>query len=295
MKIGIAGAGRMGGAMVLRLLELGHEVHVWNRSQARLAPLLEAGAQAAATPAALAGAVEVIISSLLDATALAEVYEGAQGLLSVPLEHKLIVEMSTVLPDDEIALAAKVRAQGGAFLECPVGGTVGPARTGKLLGLAGGEAADFERARPLLDQLCRRVEHVGPVGAGASMKLAINLPLLVFYQAFGEAFTLCRHLGLSTEWLVDFFSDTSGGANVLKARRDPIAKALAGGDIGPASFAVDAIRKDLRTMIAEAAKQNMELPVTARTLEVYDAASRAGFGDKDGAALTAFWSRHART
>lgn len=295
MKIGIAGAGRMGGAMVLRLLELGHEVHVWNRSQARLAPLLEAGAQAAATPAALAGAVEVIISSLLDATALAEVYEGAQGLLSVPLEHKLIVEMSTVLPDDEIALAAKVRGKGGAFLECPVGGTVGPARTGKLLGLAGGEAADFERARPLLDQLCRRVEHVGPVGAGASMKLAINLPLLVFYQAFGEAFTLCRHLGLSTEWLVDFFSDTSGGANVLKARRDPIAKALAGEDIGPASFAVDAIRKDLRTMIAEAAKQNMELPVTARTLEVYDAASRAGLGDKDGAALTAFWSRHART
>ena len=160
--------------------------------------------------------------------------------------------MSTVQPADIAALAAKVRAKGACFVECPVGGTTGPARQGKLLGLAGGNGADVARARAILDQLCRRVEHVGPVGAGASMKLAINLPLLVAYQALGEAYVLCRHLGADPKWLMELFADTSGAPNVLKTRGPAVAEALAGGPgIAPA-FDIDSIRKDLRTMIAEA-------------------------------------------
>src|SRR5437016_1881659 len=89
------------------------------------------------------------------------------------------------------------RSRSASQVEGPVGGTVGPAKEGKLFGFAGGEAADVARARPLPDQLCRRVEHVWPVGAGAAMKLAINLPLLVFWQAFGEALSLCEPLGLA--------------------------------------------------------------------------------------------------
>src|SRR2546427_49450 len=84
---------------------------------------------------------------------------------------------------------------GAAFVECPVGGSTGPARQGQLIGLLGATPADAERARPLLHGLCRRIEHCGPVGAGATMKLAINLPLMVSWQAFGEAFALCRDLG----------------------------------------------------------------------------------------------------
>src|SRR5260370_25150743 len=95
--------------------------------------------------------------------------------------------MSAVRPENEQALAAKVSATGAALIECPVGGTTGPAKEGKLFGFVGGEAGDVARARPVLDQLCRRVEHVGAGGAGARMKLAINFPLLVYLQALGQA------------------------------------------------------------------------------------------------------------
>src|SRR5207244_6410903 len=141
---------------------------------------------------------------------------------------KVFIEMSTVRPETERALAAAVRKKSAIMIECPVGGTVGPARDGKLFGFVGGEAADVARARPLLEQLCRRVEHVGPIGAGASMKLAINLPLLVFWQAFGEALSICRSLGLDAARLVDIFTDTSGGPNVLKNRGPALTAALQG-------------------------------------------------------------------
>src|SRR5207248_7927549 len=147
---------------------------------------------------------------------------------------------------------AKVATRGAALIECPVGGTVGPAKEGKLFGFVGGAVSDVDRARPLLDELCRRVEHVGPVGAGASVKLAINLPLLVYYQALGEALSLCRPLGLDPARLMDIFADTSGGPNMLKPRGPVIAAALQGKETTPVTFDIDLIRKDLRTMIDEA-------------------------------------------
>lgn len=296
MKIGIAGVGRMGAAIALRLMEVGHQVTVWNRTADKVQPLADAGAQVAASPRALASAVEAVITILTSADAIAAVYDGAEGLLAGDLAGKLVVEMSTVQPSDEIALAEKVRAKGAAFVECPVGGTTGPARQGKLLGLAGGEAADVARARPLLDQMCRRVEHMGPVGGGSSMKLAINLPLIVAYQALGEAYTLCRHLGLDDVALMELFADTSGAPNVLKTRGPAIAQALSGkGSIAPA-FDVDSIRKDLRTMIAEAKLRGAALPLVERTLAIFDDAAREGWGGRDGSALPAYWpGKQART
>src|SRR6266513_1735691 len=153
------------------------------------------------------------------------------------------------------------------------------------------DAAAVARARPLLDQMCRRVEHVGPVGAGAAMKLAINLPLLVFWQAFGEALSLCEPLGLDPARLMDIFADTSGGPNVLKVRGPAIAAALAGKDPGGATFNVDSIRKDLRTMLEEARALGRELPVAQRTLECFDRAARNGLGTADAAMLPASWLR----
>lgn len=160
--------------------------------------------------------------------------------------------MSTVRPETERALAAKVREKGAALIDCPVGGTVGPALSGKLFGFVGGETADVARAKPVLDQICRRVEHVGAVGAGASMKLAINLPLFVFWQALGEALLLCKPLGLDAARLMDIFADTPGGPNVLRVLGGKLAAALSGKDTGPVAFDIDSIRKDLQTMIEEA-------------------------------------------
>ena len=281
----------MGGAIGQRLMSLGHELAVWNRTAEKTRPLAAAGAKVAATPSQLVASSETIITILTDAAAIDAAYHGKDGLLAGDIAGKLFIEMSTVRPETESALAAAVRKKSAIMVECPVGGTVGPARDGKLFGFVGGEAADFARARPLLEQMCRRIEHVGPVGAGASMKLAINLPLLVFWQAFGEALALCRSLGLDSARIVDIFADTSGGPNVLKVRGPAIAAALAGKDPGGATFNVDSIRKDLRTMLEEARALGRELPVTQRALECFDRAARNGLGAADAATLPASWLR----
>lgn len=281
MKVGVIGIGRMGAALTTRLLGLGHEVTVWNRTPDKTRPLVAAGATAAATPAGVAKRSEIVISILSDSQAIASAYEGPQGLLSAEPAGKIFIEMSTVRPDAQRALAPKVRAAGAAFVECPVGGTVGPAREGKLFGFVGGDAADVARARPLLEQLCRRVEHVGPVGDGATVKLAINLPLLVYWQALGEALALCGPLDIDPARLMDIFADTSGGTNAVKGRAPALAAAMKGEAPGPVASDVELARKDLVAMVEEAGALGVELPVSARALECYERAAREGRGGTD--------------
>ena len=293
MRIGVAGTGRMGRAIAERLMECGHDVAVWNRTTEMAEPLVAAGAGLATSPAGLADAAEAVLTALTDAAALHAVFDGPSGLAAGAGGGKLFIEMSTVRPETQRALAEQVRGAGGAYVECAVSGSVGPARQGKLVGLVGGEAADVARARPILDQLCRRIEHIGPVGSGASVKLAVNLPLTLYFQALGEAWSLCRHLGRDPAWLVDLLSDTSGGPNILKARGPAIAEALGGGDPSPA-FGVDAIVKDMRIMLAEAEAHGTSLPLTARALELYDAATRDGWAGRDGATLAAYWPERGR-
>jgi 3-hydroxyisobutyrate dehydrogenase len=141
----------------------------------------------------------------------------------------------------------------------------------------------------LLDQMCRRVEYMGASGAGAATKLAINLPLLVFWQSFGEAMSLVKPLGIAPERLVEIFSDSSGGPNVLKVRGPALAKALNGEPAGPTTFNIDSIRKDLATMIEEAQALGYDAPVTKQALASFDKASAEGHGDGDGVSLPALW------
>ena len=291
MKIGIAGTGRMGAAMAQRLMSVGHEVTVWNRSQEKTKPLAEAGAKVAATPRDLGTRSELVISILTDAAAIAATYKGDAGLLAGDVRGRLFVEMSTVRPEVEEKLAQETSAKGAALVDCPVGGSTAPAREGKLLGFVGGEANDVARAKPILDQLCRRVEHVGSVGSGARMKLAINLPLLVYWQALGEALLIIKSLNLDAARVIDILSDTSGGPNVLKARGPAIAAALKGKEITPVTFDVDSIRKDLRTMIEEGRALGSTLPVTQCALSCFDAASKDGLGAKDASTLPARFSQ----
>jgi 3-hydroxyisobutyrate dehydrogenase len=289
MKVGVAGIGRMGAAIAERLLKHGHQVTVWNRTPAKAQALAPLGAAVAATPAQLATAADIVLSILTDAAAITAAYDDPRGLLSGDIRGKLFVEMSTVRPDTQRALDERIRSRGAAMIDCPVGGTTGPARDGKLLGFVGGSAADLVRARPVLEQLCRRIEHVGPVGAGARLKLAINLPLLVYWQALGEALALCRPLGLDPARLLDIFADTSGGPNMLKVRAPMIAAALGGKAPDNVTFNIDSIRKDLATMIEEGAALGYELPVTARALACFDDAARAGMGDGDAVMLPVTW------
>ena len=291
MQVGIAGTGRMGAAIAARLMGLGHEFTVWNRTAEKTKELAAAGAKVAASPAALAASADVVITILTDEKAIEALYNGPQGLLSGGVTGKLFIEMSTVRPEVEVALAAKVKLKMAAMIDCPVGGTTGPAREGKLFGFVGGEDADVARARPLLDQMCRRAEHVGPVGSGARMKLAINLPLFVYWQALGEALLLCQSLKIEPERLMSILADTSGTANVLKVRSAAVAAHLTGKDPGPVSFAVDLVCKDLRTMIAEAKALGGTLPAAETALKCFEGAARSGLGAADQSALPARWAK----
>ena len=294
MKIGIAGTGRMGAAMGARLIGQKHELAVWNRSAGKTKSLTDIGAKLAASPAEVARQSAAILTILTDAAAIEAVYNGPGGLLSGDVKGRLFIEMSTVRSETEKALARAATAKGAAFVECPVGGSVGPAREGKLLGFVGGSDTDTARARPVLEQLCRRVEHIGPVGGGAAMKLAINLPLLVYWQVFGEALSLVKPYGVDPERLIGIFTETSGGPNVLKSRGPATAAALAGKPEGAVTFDLDSLRKDLRTMIEEGRSLGRTMPVVTKALELYDAASRDGWGARDIAAHPAYWVGHGK-
>jgi 3-hydroxyisobutyrate dehydrogenase len=293
MQIGIAGLGKMGSAIARRLIEVGHDLTVWNRSLEKARPLANAGAKVAANPADVARNAQTIITILTDAAAIDAVYGAPAGLLAGDVTGKLFIEMSTVAPATETALAEKVRAKGAALVECPVGGTTGPARQGKLIGLMGGEPADVERARPILEHLCRRLEHCGPVGAGAVMKLTINMPLMIYWQALGEALALCRPLGLDPARLMELLADTSGGPNVLKVRGPAVATMLKGGDIGPVTFDIDSAVKDLRTMLGEGKRQGLELPLVERTLSCYEETKGKVSGAAEVSAVSVYWANRA--
>jgi 3-hydroxyisobutyrate dehydrogenase len=290
MQIGVAGLGRMGAAIAARLMEVGHTLVVWNRTPGKAKALIDAGAKLAEMPEDLAEHSEAIITMLTDADAIDHVYNGKQGLLSGDATDKLFIEMSTVRPDVQVALAKVVRASGARFVECPVGGTIGPARQGKLFGFMGAEPGDAELAKPILDQLCRRLEHVGPVGNGALAKFTINMPLMIYYQALGEALSMARPMGLEPERLMDILADTSGAPTMMKARAPVVAKMMKGED-PPVTFDLAGCVKDLQSMQAEGKARGLSLPLVQLTLACMEESTSQGFGGKEAAAHAVYWSK----
>jgi 3-hydroxyisobutyrate dehydrogenase len=290
MKIGVAGLGAMGAAIAARLIEVGHEVIVWNRTPEKAKPLAEAGAKVVGSPAEVAAQSEAVITILTDGKAIDDVYDGPNGLLSGDVKGKLFIEMSTVPPKVETDLAPKVRAKGATMVECPVGGSTTPARKGQLLGLMGAEPDDALRARPILEQLTRRLEHCGPVGAGSAMKLAINLPLMVAWQAYGEAFAIARSVGWDPKRLLDLFVASNGANNGLKMRADMIVTMFQGEDPGPATFTIANALKDLRTMVETGESLGADMIATKAALAGFQDAVEHGIGGGDGSKLTVYWS-----
>lgn len=278
--IGIAGTGRMGTAFARRLVETGHRVRVWNRSPERTAAAVAARAGAVDLPAL--AACDVILLSLTDAAAARSVL---QDLAGAGLQGRLVVDLSTHLPDEAEALAAIATQAGADFLHCPVGGTVGPALKGQLLGMAGGTETAFARAKPVLDQLCRRVEHLGTPAAAARMKLAVNLPLAVYWQVLGESLALLRRTGVPDDLAISLIADSSAGPNVLKTRAQVVLDTLAGTD-QPGTFDIAGLAKDLGLALTLAESEGAELPLAQATRSCYGAALAAGLGGFDGASLT---------
>ncbi|AZL60225.1 NAD(P)-dependent oxidoreductase [Tabrizicola piscis] len=278
--IGIAGTGRMGTAFALRLIEMGASARVWNRSPAGLAKAVAAGATAVDL-GGLAGC-DVILLSLTNAEASTAV---VQGLVAAGIAGRLVIDMSTLLPAEADALAGLVTGAGADFVHCPVGGTVAPALKGQLLGMAGGTVAAFERARPVLGQLCRRVEHLGTAGAAARMKLAVNLPLAVYWQTLGESLALLRDAGVPHELAISLIADSSAGPTVLKNRAQVVVDTLGGTD-QPGTFDIAGLLKDLTLALQLAEAEGAALPLAEAAAPRYRAAVEAGLGGFDGASLT---------
>lgn len=288
MTIGICGTGKMGAAMAERLIELGDDVAVWNRTPARAEPLVGLGAARAANPAGLAAVSETVICMVLNDDAAVTVYEGDGGLTSSDLSGKLIIEMSTLSAATSQRVANAVITAGGAYVECPVGGTVPPARQGQLLGMVGGDAAAFAAAKPILDKLCRRVEHVGEVGKGAAMKFAVNLPMMVYFEALGEALCITEHAGIDRDLAADLLGDSSGAAKVAGIFLPAIMQAI-GGDIPEnVIFEMSGANKDMHLITDHVAEAGLDLPVIAAAGTCYDAAMADGWQNRDFPLLSAW-------
>lgn len=291
MHIGIAGTGKMGAAIATRLLTLGHQVTVWNRTAARAQPLLASGIGWADTPQSLADATDVVISIVTNEEALDDVYLSPTGLLNARQPHRLFIEMSTVPPAKQEAMAERARQAGVAYLECPVSGSIGPAKEGKLMGFAGGDAEVLARARAVLDGMCRRVEHVGPHGAGARMKLAINLPLMLYWQTLGEALSLIEPLGLDPQLVVELFTESSGGPNMLKIRGGMLAQALGEHPTDQVTVQLSVMRKDVRSMLNQIQSMGRSAPLTEQTLQQFDRAAQEGLDEFDCTRYPVWWVR----
>ena len=279
MRAGVIGIGNMGRGIAERLVEQGHEVAIWNRTPEKAQGMT--GTELCSTPAEVVGKSDVILSILANDAAIGAVYGGDTGLCSADLAGKVLVEMCTTSPDMTRDLEARVTKSGGLFLECPVGGTIGPARDGKLLGMAGGTGAAFAAASPLLGDVCRRLEHLGPVGTGAAMKLAINLPLMVYWGAVGEAIGMALGEGVDSDLAMDILADSSGAIGAAKMRLPPIGKFIEYGNPGGVSLSLANGVKDMKLMEALAQKHGIASPIISAARGKAEAASKGGWTELD--------------
>jgi 3-hydroxyisobutyrate dehydrogenase-like beta-hydroxyacid dehydrogenase len=206
--VAFLGLGTMGAAMAKNLARAGLQPSVWNRSPARVEPLLGAGARRAATPSAAAAAAEVVITMLTGPDAVAEVLFGAGGAATGDVRGKLYVDMSTSGPRFARETAARLAPLGARFVDAPVSGSRAPAERGELLVIAGGAAEDVARLEPVFRAVGRRTLHAGPVGAGQALKIVLNGLGCQQLVAFASMLRLGERIGLSREVLVDAF--TSG-------------------------------------------------------------------------------------
>ena len=285
-KIGFAGLGRMGAAMASRFIDAGYKVAVWNRTTAKAQPLIALGASLVATPQELASQADVIISMLGDDRSVHELFMGAKGLLLGEVAGKLLIDMTTIRPDTARALAAAAVSHGACFIDAPVSGTVGPAKEGRLLALVGASQTDLSRARPILEVLCRRIVHAGPVGQGALLKFAVNLPLAIYWQSLAEACALAVRGGLDLKLVLETVADSSASLAVLKLKTP----AILGGS-GPVAFDVASMQKDLLGMLETGSRLGVPMPAASAALATYAAAAGNALANDDAVAIVRFFEQ----
>jgi 3-hydroxyisobutyrate dehydrogenase-like beta-hydroxyacid dehydrogenase len=268
----VLGTGRMGSAMAERLAGQGVEVVVYNRTPDRATALAEKiGASVAETPAEAASRADVVITMVADDAAVREMFEGPDGIAAGIREGSVAVDMSTVLPDTMRAMAPGVRARGAGILDGPVSGSVSSTLAGELTVMVGGATADLERARPVLDRLARRVFHLGPLGSGAVMKLAVNTLIFGLNGAVAEGLVLAERNGIDRALAYEVLASSAAGAPMVAYKRANFVEPEA----TPVAFSLALADKDLRLIreLAEASETSM--PQARVNLDTIQAAERS--------------------
>jgi len=267
----------MGLPMAGNVLDAGFPLTVFNRTPDRCDPLVEAGATLAATPAELAGASDVVITMVADGDAVRALLDGPDGLLAGAGPDLVLSEMSTIGPLAAREIAAHCAEHGVAMIDAPVSGSIAVATAGQLTILAGGEEAALERARPVLDAMSKAVLHLGPSGAGAAIKLSINLIIAATVQSVSEALVVAEASGIEREAAYDAIASSVVGSTYLDYKRD----AWLDPDGTPTAFTLDLMLKDLGLALDLGAATGVPLLATSAAVNGTTLAIGLEGGDGD--------------
>ena len=276
MKVGWLGLGAMGAGIVSRLLDAGHEVVGWNRTRSRGEPLIERGMGWGETPREVTSACEVVFSMLTDTAAV----EGVAGDVIAGLRPGGVwADVSTISPHASQALAERVAAESaGRMLDTPVSGSMATLAEGRMAVMVGGDRDAFERVEPVLRDIGPKVTYVGPNGSALTMKVAINLALVVSVTAFCEGVALAEKGGVAREAAVDAMLNSVVASPVL-AYRGPLI--LAEHADHPPYADVDLQQKDLQLALDLARRLSAALPLTGVANEMLNATRAIGLADRD--------------
>ena len=275
MKVGFLGLGIMGSRMAANLVRAGHEVTGWTRTPGKAAAWAgQHGAAAAETPAEAVRGADVVVSMVVDGAQVLALVGEAAGALG---DGAVWADMSTIAPAD---VRAAAELAGGRFLDAPVTGSSPRAEEGTLTIMAGGDAGDFERVRPLFDVMGSTVLHVGPLGHGQAIKLVNNAVAAVNAATLAQALAVGEGLGVDLEQLVTVMAAGSGASAMLSLKARPMLDR----DYSPL-FKLEHMLKDLRLCLEEGQAAGVPFPAAGLARELYTAAMGRGLAEQDFAAV----------
>ena len=284
-RVAVIGAGRMGGAMVGTLCRAGVEVVVFNRTRSKAEAVGEAtGARVADTAREAAAQAQVVLSSLADDAAVGAAYTGGDGIVAGLQAGAVVCETSTIDPGTVRRLRPLVEDRGASLLDTPVSGSVPAVEAGSLTIMAGGDAAVLERARPVLDALAKQVFHVGGLGSGAAMKLAVNAILHGLNLAVSESLVLAERAGVERATAYEVFAASAIAAPFVHYKRE----AFEHPGRTPVAFSLELASKDLDLILALAEEAGAPMEQAATNREVVRAAVAAGLGERDLSELASY-------
>jgi 3-hydroxyisobutyrate dehydrogenase-like beta-hydroxyacid dehydrogenase len=267
----------MGTVMAGRLLHAGHDLVVWNRTADRAAPLAQAGAAVAQSPAAAAVGADFIITMLATPEALEQVLFGTAGVAAALSRGQIVIDMSTVGVDEIRSVSARL-PPAAVLVDAPVRGSVPQATAGRLDIFVGARDEHYERVRPVLESL-GSVRHTGQPGSGAAMKLVANLALGAAIVTLGEALALGESLDLERGMLLDALADSPIGPIVAAKRAN-----VESGQFAP-TFKLRHAAKDLRLVMKAAAAAGRDLKQARANRAWLDEAAARGDADRDFSAV----------